>query len=118
MSFQIHTLSRVTAVLLAVTMENSTEGSRSRHDRSETPIHSAAPLEEDGASIHTEKKTSSGIVSRSWPSCRNPYYPNSSSVFHGCVCHENMIKSCNGKAVERIPDVTYEIAVQKHVYNG
>ncbi|TEY60747.1 hypothetical protein BOTCAL_0177g00070 [Botryotinia calthae] len=98
-------------------MANSTEGSKARHDLSETPVHSAGPLKEDGGSIHTDKKTSSGTISRSWPSGRDPYYPNSSSVFHCCLCHEYVIQDWNGQAVEISPDVNYEIAVQKHVYN-
>ncbi|TGO54386.1 hypothetical protein BCON_0108g00030 [Botryotinia convoluta] len=79
-------------------MANSTEGSKSRHDHGETPIHSAGPLEEDGGSIHTDKKIS--------------------QVFHGCLCHEYVIQCWNEQAVELSPGDTYEIAVQKHAYNS
>ncbi|TGO27078.1 hypothetical protein BPAE_0048g00500 [Botrytis paeoniae] len=98
-------------------MANSIGGSNLRHDHEKAPIHSAGPLEEDGGSIHTDKKRSEGVFSRSWPSGRDPYYPNPSSVFHGRLCHEYVIQSWNTQAVDLSPDDTYEIVVQKHVYN-
>ncbi|KAF7890963.1 uncharacterized protein EAF02_001288 [Botrytis sinoallii] len=98
-------------------MANSIERSKSRRDHQEAPIHSAGPLEEDGGSIHTDKFTSEGGLIRSWPSGRDPYYPNPSSVFHGCLRHEYVIHTWNKQAVDLSRDDTYEIAVQKHVYN-
>ncbi|KAF7915253.1 hypothetical protein EAE99_010245 [Botrytis elliptica] len=98
-------------------MANSIERSKSIRDHQEAPIHSAGPLEEDGGSIHTDKFTSEGGLIRSWPSGRDPYYPNPSSVFHGCLRHEYVIQIWNKQAVDLSRDDTYEIAVQKHVYN-
>ncbi|TGO48327.1 hypothetical protein BOTNAR_0481g00090 [Botryotinia narcissicola] len=99
-------------------MAMSIEESKLRHDHEKAPIHSSGPLEEDGGSIHTDKKKSEGVFSRSWPSGREPYYPNQSSVFHGCLCHEYVMERWNTQAVDLSPDDTYEIAVQKHAYGG
>ncbi|TGO83849.1 hypothetical protein BPOR_0583g00010 [Botrytis porri] len=97
-------------------MANSIERSKSRQDHEEAPIHSAGPLEEDGGSIHTDKKKSEVDPGQAVDT-RDPYYPNSSSVFHGLLSHEDVIQSWNTQAVNLSPDDTYETAVQKHVYN-
>ncbi|KAF7928144.1 uncharacterized protein EAE97_009942 [Botrytis byssoidea] len=99
-------------------MAMSIEGSKLRHDHEKAPIHSAGPLEEDGGFIHTDKKKSEGVFSRSWPSGREPYYPNQSSVFHGCLHHEYVMERWNMQAVDLSPDNTYEVTVQKHAYGG
>ncbi|KAF7950544.1 hypothetical protein EAE96_007826 [Botrytis aclada] len=98
-------------------MANLIERSKLRYDYEEAPIHSAGPLEEDGGSIHTDKKISQGVINRSWLSGRDPYYPNASSVFHGCLSHEYVIQSWNEQAVQLNPVDSYEVSVQKHIYN-
>ncbi|KAF7891576.1 hypothetical protein EAF00_007878 [Botryotinia globosa] len=99
-------------------MAMSIEGSKLRHDHEKAPLRSGGPLEKDGGSIHTDKKKSEGVFSRSWPSGRGPYYPNQPSVFHSCLCHEYVMERWNTQAVDLSPDDICEIAVQKHAYGG
>ncbi|ESZ93316.1 hypothetical protein SBOR_6297 [Sclerotinia borealis F-4128] len=91
-------------------------GESQQPDRNHSEIEvSDTKILEDNDDSSIIKQYEDGVLWCSWPSGKGPYYPNSSSIYHGRLRHEYLKQKDMERTQKYYPDVSAELALQRYV---